>query len=185
MKIEKIVGGFFLTNCYLLESEKEIFVLDPGFSAEKILKEIEKKKKKVKAILISHYHKDHTLGALEIKEKTKAPIFAGEKEKDFLDFKADKYLKEGDKLKINSEELLILETPGHSQGSISFLGNNFIFVGDLIFQDGYGRTDLKGGSEKELKETFEKLKKILKKGIKIFPGHGPEFEYESENIFSF
>jgi len=185
MKIEKIVGGFFLTNCYLLESEKEMFVLDPGFSAKEILKEIEKKKKKIKAILITHYHKDHTLGALEIKEKTKAPILAGEKERDFLDFKVDKFLKEGDKLTIDSEELLVLETPGHSKGSISFLGRNFIFVGDLIFQDGYGRTDLKGGSEEELKETFKKLKKILKKGIKIYPGHGPEFNYESENLFPF
>ncbi|MBC7074226.1 MBL fold metallo-hydrolase, partial [Candidatus Parcubacteria bacterium] len=168
------VVGPLLTNCYLLISSKEAIVIDPGGEIKEILKEIEGKK--LKAIILTHYHWDHTLGAKLLKEKTGAPIFIHEKDKEFLKIKADVFLKGGEEIQLGKETLKVLHTPGHSPGSISILGENFIFTGDTLFADGVGRTDLPGGSQKDLEYSLQMLKKIIQPKMKVFPGHGPSFE---------
>jgi hydroxyacylglutathione hydrolase len=72
MEIKQLVVGPLLTNCYILISNKEAVVIDPGAGLKKILKEIEGKK--LKYIILTHYHWDHILGALKLKEKTGAKI---------------------------------------------------------------------------------------------------------------
>jgi len=173
MKIKNLIVGPLLTNCYILTSNKEAIVVDPGAELDKILKEL--KEKKLKYIILTHYHWDHVLAAPKLREKKGGKILIHEKEKEFLKFKVDKFLKGDEVIKIGKETLKIIHTPGHSKGSISILGKNFIFTGDVIFEDGFGRCDLPGGSEKEMKETLEKLEKIIQKGIKIYPGHGAPF----------
>lgn len=173
MEIKTLIVGPFLTNCYVLISDDEALVIDPGAGLNKILKEIEGKK--LTYIILTHYHWDHTLVAQKLKEKTGAQILVHKEEKEFLKFKPDKFLEGKEKIKIGKESLKIIHTPGHTRGSISILGENFIFVGDTLFEDGVGRTDLPGGSEKDLKETLEKLEKIIKKGMIIYPGHGNSF----------
>jgi len=177
MEIKKIVVGPFLTNCYFLISQKELAILDPGGKAETILEEMKKeiKNKKVKYIILTHYHTDHTLGAEKLSKKTKAKILISKADKDFVDFKVDKILTEGEEIEIGKEKLKVIETPGHSPGSICLLGKNFVFTGDTIFEDGFGRTDLPGGSSKDLKKSLKKLSEILPKDIKVYPGHGEEF----------
>jgi glyoxylase-like metal-dependent hydrolase (beta-lactamase superfamily II) len=161
-------------DCYILISNKEAVVIDPGAGLKKILKEIEGKK--LKYIILTHYHWDHILGALKLKEKTGAKILIHKGEKDFIKFQPDQLLDGGEEIRIGNEYLKIIHTPGHTKGSISILGKDFIFTGDTIFEDGYGRTDLPGGSKKDLKESLEKLEKVIKKGTKIYPGHGPTFQ---------
>jgi glyoxylase-like metal-dependent hydrolase (beta-lactamase superfamily II) len=174
MEIKQLVVGPLLTNCYILISNKEAVVIDPGAGLKKILKEIEGKK--LKYIILTHYHWDHILGALKLKEKTGAKILIHKGEKDFIKFQPDQLLDGGEEIRIGNEYLKIIHTPGHTKGSISILGKDFIFTGDTIFEDGYGRTDLPGGSKKDLKESLEKLEKVIKKGTKIYPGHGPTFQ---------
>ncbi len=193
MEIKNLIVGPLLTNCYLLFSKREAAVIDPGGEAKKILKEVESSGKKLKYIILTHSHWDHTSAVLKIKDynppttsspslrerapKAEAEILIHEAEKDFLKIKMDKFLEEGDKIKIGDIILKVLHTPGHSKGSICLLGDNFIFTGDTLFKDGYGRTDLPSGSQKDLEESLEKLLKFLKPGIKIYPGHGEIFEY--------
>lgn len=177
MEIKKLVVGPLMTNCYLISSQGETIIIDPGDEAEKILREI--KKNKVKYIILTHYHFDHVSASQEIKEKTGALILVHQKEKDFFDLekiKIDKFLKEGEEIKIGQESLKVIHTPGHSKGSICLLGKNELFSGDTIFENGYGRTDLAGGSEKDLKNSLQKLEKLLPKGIIIYPGHGEKFK---------
>lgn len=176
MEIKKIDVGPLETNCYLVTSDNEALVIDPGDEPEKILAEIKKTKAKVKYIILTHYHFDHVLAAQELKNKTGATILIHEKDKDFLDFSADKYLKENEEIKIGQKVLKVIHSPGHTKGSICLLGDNEIFVGDLIFEEGYGRTDLEGGSEKDMQESLRKISKILKSGMTIYPGHGDEFK---------
>jgi glyoxylase-like metal-dependent hydrolase (beta-lactamase superfamily II) len=177
MKIKKVVVGLLQTNCYLVISDKELLVIDPGDEIEKILLEIKKNKARPKYIVLTHYHFDHVSGARELKEKTLAKILYHERERAFFaDLPADQYLKEGDRIKIGQEFLEVVHSPGHTTGSICLLGKNEIFSGDLIFEEGYGRTDLPGGSEEDLKKSLKKLAKILKKGMTIYPGHGNEFK---------
>lgn len=173
MKIEKIVVGPLLTNCYILSSNKKAIVIDPGGDLEKILKSLEKKK--LVFIILTHSHFDHTLVAKKLKEEKGGEILIHKKEKEFLEFEADRYLEDGEKIELGKEVLKIIHTPGHSSGSICVLGKNFLFSGDTLFFDGVGRTDLPGGSEKDLKNSLEKLKKIIQPEMKIYPGHGPEF----------
>ena len=176
MEIQHLIVGPLLTNCYLLISEKEAAVIDPGGGLKKILEEIEKRGAKLKYIILTHSHWDHILGALKLREKNGAQILIHKDEKDFIKFKIDKFLEEGEKIKIGEISLKVIHTPGHTKGSICLSGDNFIFTGDTLFEDGHGRTDLKGGSQKDMENSLLKLEKILKPGMKIYPGHGPIFE---------
>lgn len=162
----------------MLTSKKETAVVDPGGNAGKILKEIESSGGKVKYIILTHSHWDHTFAVSKIKGETEAEILIHKAEKDFLKFEVGKFLADGDKIKIGDIILKVIHTPGHSKGSICLLGDNFMFSGDTLFKDGFGRTDLPGGSSENLQESLEKLSKILKPGMKIYPGHGEIFEYK-------
>lgn len=179
MTIKTLIVGPLLTNCYLVSSADEILIIDPGGSKEEILQEAAKIKGKIKYIINTHGHPDHVFANQEIKKETGAEIMIHEAEKDFIDFKADKFLKEGDEIKIGDSVLKILHTPGHSRGSICLLGQDFIFAGDTLFKDGYGRTDLPGGCWQELEKSLEKLKKMLKPGTTVYPGHGEVFKIGS------
>ena len=85
----------------------------------------------------------------------------------------DKYLKDGGKIKIGKSFLQIIHTPGHSPGSVSFLGDGFILSGNTLFYGGVGRTDLPGGSWQELEYSIKNKILIMSDGITILPGHGP------------
>lgn len=175
MEIKRLIVGELATNCYLLISGKELAIIDPGGDAEKILKEIEKAKVKPKYIINTHCHPDHVLVNEKIREKTGAKILIHEAEKDFIDFKVDKFLKGGDEITMEDSILKVIHTPGHTKGSICLLGENVIFTGDTLFKDGHGRTDLPGGSQKDIEESLEKLPKLLKPGMTVCPGHGEIF----------
>ena len=188
MEIKNLIVGPLLTNCYLLISKgeaarpkgearlKEAAVIDPGGGAKAILKEIVDSKTKLKYIILTHSHWDHAFSALKIKNETGAKILMHKEEKELVSFKIDNLLEEGEEIKIGDIVLKVIHTPGHTKGSICLSGDNFIFTGDTIFKDGYGRTDLAGGSQKDLENSLKKLSKILKSGMKIYPGHGEIFE---------
>ena len=160
MRIKHLIVGPLLTNCYILISEGEALVIDPGGGLKRILKEIGEAK--LKYIVLTHCHWDHVSEALKLKEKTGAKILTN--------------LKEDDEIKVGDSVLKVISTPGHTKESICLLAEDFIFTGDTLFEDGTGRTDLPGGSQKDLENSLSKLKKILKPGTKIYPGHGPTFK---------
>jgi len=162
MEIKQIVVGWLETNCYLLISDKELGIIDAGGSPEKILEEIKKAKAIPKYIINTHCHPDHNSANEEIRKETQAVILT---------------LKDGDEIKIGSSVLKVISTPGHTEDSICLMGDKFIFTGDTLFKDGYGRTDLPGGSQKDLEESLGKLEKIIKPGTMVYPGHGESFKY--------
>ncbi len=163
MKIKKVIVGELFTNCYLFYSKGELVVIDPGGEPEKILKEISKTKANPKYIINTHNHFDHILANEEVKKETGAKILEN--------------LKENYKIKVGDTILEVIETPGHTKESICLIGDGFIFTGDTVFKNGYGRTDLEGGSEEELINSLKKLSKIIKKGTKAYPGHGELFTF--------
>lgn len=175
MEIKRLIVGALDTNCYLLIAGKEMIIVDPGSEPEKILDEIKKTGAKPEYIINTHYHPDHTGANKEMKKETGAKILIHEAEKSFISFKPGGFLKGGEKIKIGDTVLKIIHTPGHSPGSICLLGKDFALTGDTIFKDGYGRTDLKGGSWEDLDKSLKKLKKLLKPGMRIYPGHGDIF----------
>ena len=71
--------------------------------------------------------------------------------------------------------MTIYNLPGHSEGSICLLGDDFLFTGDLLFAEGHGHTLLPGGSDIKIKNSLADIRQIIKPGMKIYPGHGESF----------
>jgi len=174
--VKRIIVGELETNCYLFISNDELVIIDPGDEAENILKEIKTTKAKPKYIINTHYHSDHILANERIKKETGAQILIHEDEKNFIDFDIDEFLKEGSEINVGGNILKVINTPGHTEGGTCLLGEDFVFTGDTLFKDGYGRTDLAGGSQKDLMESLERLSKLLKPGTMVYPGHGEIFK---------
>ncbi|MBD3207948.1 MAG: MBL fold metallo-hydrolase [Candidatus Nealsonbacteria bacterium] len=176
--IKRLVVGSLSTNCYLILSNGESAIIDPGAQPGLILREIEDAK--TEYIILTHAHFDHTGGVGVLKRKLKSEVLAHEKE--VVDFKVDRRLKENDVIKIGEESLRVVHTPGHTPGSICLSGDDFMLTGDTLFYQGFGRTDLQGGSMEQLKSSLKKLDKLLIPGMKVYPGHGPSFIYEENSI---
>lgn len=172
MKISKVVVGYLEENCYILEKDNKVIIIDPGDEVEKIIKEIGNKE--VVAILITHNHFDH-IGALnDLKSKYNVKVYDGnnleEKEYDIDCFKFE-----------------VIFTKGHSEDSVTyyFKDEKIMFVGDFIFKESIGRCDLETGNINKMKESIEKIKKYP--NVTIYPGHGIDttLDYEKENNIYF
>jgi glyoxylase-like metal-dependent hydrolase (beta-lactamase superfamily II) len=192
MLVRKLIVGDLQTNCYILgdEKTKEGVVIDPGGDPEDIEKVIQKESLNIKYIILTHGHADHIAALTELKKKTNALIlihpadsdmlvdpiynlssFTGE---DLICPKADRFIEDGDKIKVGAMELEVLHTPGHSPGGISLFGDKMIFTGDALFCGGIGRADFPGASHPQLLNSIKN--KILSKpdDTVVYPGHGPE-----------
>ncbi len=176
MQIKCLSLGRLRANCYLLISKNEIGIIDPGGEPEEILKEINSLGFKVKYIINTHFHFDHTEANEAIREATGAEILIHEKEKSFINFKPDRFIKDKEKITIGDDTLEVIHTPGHTKGGICLAGEKYVFTGDTVFKNGYGRTDLPGGSQSEILNSLQKLRSLLKPGNIICPGHGDSFE---------
>ena len=152
MQIESLKVGFLETNCYILTIDDSCLVIDPGDEYDKIKRAIGNKK--VIGPLITHHHFDH-IGALKYFNN-------------IYDFHN---LKEGIN-HLGPFTFEVIYTPGHTNDSISFYfeDDNVMFVGDFLFKDAIGRTDL-GGNDKDMYNSLKKISKY-NKNITIFPGHG-------------
>ena len=176
MNVIRLIVGPISTNCYILHTAKEINIIDPGDEADKILEEVNKLRIPVKNIINTHYHFDHTDANAEIKAATKAALLIHEREKNFINFSADRYLRDNEKINLCGKDFEVLPTPGHTAGSFCLISEEMIFTGDTLFKDGYGRTDLPGGSDEAMEESLELLKKKIRPGTQVYPGHGEIFK---------
>ena len=147
-----MIVGYLQTNCYIISIDDECLVIDPGDEYEKIKEVIGNKK--VIGTIITHYHFDH-VGCINHFDN----IYDINNLKEEIN-KIDKFTFE------------VIYTPGHTNDSICiyFKDYNIMFVGDFLFKNGIGRTDL-GGNEIDMHNSIEKISKY-KKNIIIYPGHG-------------
>lgn len=136
-------------------------VIDPGGESKTILREIEKTEGGVKYVTSTHPHFDHNLKEKKIAKETGGKILES--------------LKEGEEIKIGESKIRVLKMSGHTKEDNCFLGNSFIISGDILFPGGHGRTDLPGGSKKEMERTLKRLKKELSDSTVVYPGHGEPF----------
>jgi glyoxylase-like metal-dependent hydrolase (beta-lactamase superfamily II) len=191
MKYETIIVGSLETNCYLVYCEEtlECAVVDPGAEADKIFPAIEHNDLKPSVLLNTHGHIDHIGANKDIKEKYDIPLLIHSSDSPmlrsalqsglafFLGAKnsppADEFLKDEETVKFGNSSLKVIHTPGHSPGSVSFLGDGFVLSGDSLFCQGVGRTDLPGGSWTELINSIKDKILTLPPETVVLPGHGP------------
>ncbi len=177
MNLKSLTVGPLATNCYIL-SDTTAIVIDPGAEPEIILSELDKLSVKLTHIIYTHAHWDHTGAGYELKKQTGAEVLMGKNEVDiFIEGETagpDRLLEDGDHISSDGMELKVLQTPGHTPGSISLYLNTWLFSGDVIFFNSIGRTDLPGGDYGELEKSIRDKIYALDDNVKIFPGHGPE-----------
>jgi glyoxylase-like metal-dependent hydrolase (beta-lactamase superfamily II) len=194
MLVRMFTVGGLLTNCYVVSCEqtKEALIIDPGFDdsheAEKIFKFVKDFSLKLKFVLNTHGHPDHTCGNKIVKGKFNVPILIhefdahmlGESGKMIADFfgfssfspKPDILLHDGDFVKFGKIMLKVMHTPGHSRGGISLIGDKEVFTGDTLFFGSIGRTDFPESSEGNMMASLKKLA-TLPDHFVVYPGHGP------------
>jgi glyoxylase-like metal-dependent hydrolase (beta-lactamase superfamily II) len=180
-------------NCSIIGDEvsREAMVIDPGDDIADVLALIQKHNLQVKQIVITHAHIDHVGGAMKLRAATGAPILLNQNDYTLLkmlDVQAawigvpppgkvdiDHSVGELDKVQAGSLVAEVMQTPGHTEGSIClyFPAQKKLIAGDTLFAGSIGRTDLPGGSfEKIISSLHEKLLTLPDETI-VVPGHGP------------
>ncbi len=198
MKYEIVVVGALETNCYLVydEETRDCAVIDPGADPEKIVAAIAGLELKPVIVLNTHGHVDHIGSNADIVEKYGVPLAMHDADADLLrvsDFielslllgarnspPPDRLLAEGDEIAVGRTSLRVIHIPGHTPGSIGFVHGGVLFSGDTLFSGGVGRTDLPGGSWKDLERSIRERILTLPEETVVLPGHGPWTTVEQE-----
>ncbi len=202
---EVLPVGVLACNCSIFGDEQsgEAMVIDPGDDVGNILEIVTRHGLRVKAIVITHAHIDHIGGARKLKAATGAPVYMNQNDAALNEMMAvqaswlgmpeperteiDTPLREGDTLRAGGAEFHILETPGHTPGSISVWipSENKVVAGDTLFRDSIGRTDLPGGDgHRILRSIKEKLLALPEDAI-VVPGHGELTTLGREKRFNY
>lgn len=154
------------------DATKEAAVVDPSFNVDAIIRILREHNLKVKYIINTHHHGDHTVGNEEIRSRFDVKVAAHKLAHVNKDIGVD----DGQVIKIGELTIKVIHTPGHSLDSICLLVEDILLTGDTLFVGECGRTDLPGGSAEDMyRSLFDKLMK-LNDSIKVYPGHdyGPK-----------
>lgn len=203
MKIEHYVVGVVGTNCYFIVNEqtKECLIIDPGDNADALAQKIEAGGYVPQAILLTHGHFDHIMGVEGLRGRYDLPVYVHEADAEMLErpdlncgmmigtsvsVKADKILRDGDKLALAGMNIEVLHTPGHTPGGVCyyFPKEEVVFSGDTLFCESVGRTDLPGGDMSALvRSVREKVLKLPDLTI-VYPGHGEPTKISTEKQYN-
>ena len=191
MKIETFPVSSFGMNCYLVadpESGEAIYI-DPGAEADLLIENITTMNLKLKFIINTHCHVDHVAEASRVINHFKVPFYIHKGDLPLLDNlkeqgsffglnvqgapKITDFVNDGDSFDFGNLTASVLHTPGHSLGGISIKIDNSVFVGDCLFMDSIGRTDLPGGNYDQLISSINEKLLTLDDTTVVYPGHGP------------
>ena len=202
LTIETFPLGPIQTNCYIISHDetKQCVIVDPGEEAETVIRYIESNGFAPLAILLTHAHFDH-IGAVDpVRNRFNIPVYLHEEEEEWLytpslngsgkytqlpdvvNGPADHVIREEGSLSFGPLAFDVLHTPGHSPGSVTYVlkGEGVAFVGDVLFRQSIGRTDLVGGSMEQLLESIHTKLMELDESTIVYPGHGPLTTLEME-----
>ncbi len=191
MQISLLFPGSFAANCYLLEDNGQVLIIDPSAAATSILRKVQEMGATPIGVLLTHGHFDHIMSVDTLREQipglpvyiheADAPMLTDGDKNGFATFfgkeriwgGADAFLHHGDTLKVGNATLEVIHTPGHSPGSVCYLcrEDNFMLTGDTLFADSIGRCDLWGGSHPVIMNSLRSLRQ-LDGNLTIYPGHG-------------
>lgn len=177
----------FMSNCFVLRSGGQSLVVDPGEATPQVLDAM--RDAQVVGIVDTHGHCDHCGGNAALVEATGAPLMCHEADAPLLATIAqqgvmfgvpfdespepDRLLADGDTLTVGEETLRVLHVPGHSPGHIALAADGFVLAGDVLFSGSIGRTDLPGGSYRQLLASIRDNLLVLPDDTVVHCGHGP------------
>jgi hydroxyacylglutathione hydrolase len=192
LEVVSLPNGQFAENCYLVADRRtrEAVIIDPGEEPSMFLAELDTRAWSLKAIWLSHAHIDHIIGVGPVHAATGAPICLHPLDRPIYDAlpqyggwvgmqlerppAPDRELGPGQVLKVGGFEFTVRFTPGHSPGSVSFVGEGMVFGGDVLFNGSVGRTDLPGGDAVTLMASIQSQLLSLPDSTIVHSGHGPD-----------
>lgn len=196
MKLQVIPIGIYQTNCYLIEEEGLCIAVDPGDGDGAILRYLEKKEKRVNAVIVTHGHMDHFADAAELAGHFQTPIYFPKEECAYLSSAEarrgpyderivhifEKALaqrgiltEEGEELRFGSLCFRVIVLSGHSKAGMCLYeaSQKILLAGDQLFAGSIGRTDLYRGSGTDLVCGIRQKLLCLPEDTVVLPGHGP------------
>lgn len=198
MSITRLISYCIDSNVFIIKNGEHCLIVDCAVGLDKVKEAIGSAK--VDGILLTHGHYDHSIFCDDYAKAFNAKIYANENIKQTLsnseanysegqfemqDFSNFVFIKDDCKLKISEFDVECFSSPGHSKCSECYLIDDNLFAGDVLFENGIGRTDLIGSDKQEMFNTLCKLEKI---GFKnVFSGHGGQSDdiIQSKNIAIF
>lgn len=202
LQVDCLVVGPLQSNCYIVwdDRTKQGAIIDPGEDADIILSAVKELGIEIKYILATHGHFDHVAAVAPLKREINAEFLAHKDDFFFIEDgedsarrwgfqierapKPDRFIEDGDKIKIGNFELEVLHTPGHSPGGVSFLHNKMVFGGDTLFQRSIGRTDFRQGSFEDLSKSIKTRLYTLPDDTIVYTGHGPPTTIGQEKMYN-
>jgi hydroxyacylglutathione hydrolase len=192
LEVVSLPNGQFAENCYLVADRRtrEAVIIDPGEEPDMFLAELDARAWALQGIWLTHAHIDHIIGVGAVHARTGAPIHLHPLDRPIYDAlpqygswvgmrldpppPPNHELRPGQVLRVGGFEFAVRFTPGHSPGSVSFLGEDMIFGGDVLFNGSIGRTDLPGGDATTLMATIQTQFLSLPDTTVVHSGHGPD-----------
>jgi len=196
----------FSENTFILESNNQCIIVDPGcydeIEKKEIVDYIENNQLNPVSIINTHCHVDHVLGIKYLQEYFEIPFLIFEEEKAVLESvklyapvygfqqysepTVDGNVKEGEIINLGESYWKVLCVPGHSPGHIALYNeaDKLCIAGDVLFQRSIGRTDLPGGNFDTLIRSIQEQLFTLPDDVKVYPGHGPETTIIEEKLYN-
>ena len=196
MEISVLRLGDIGTNCYVFRAadSKKCGVVDPGDQGEYLAAWLMGRELEPEAVLLTHGHFDHILGIPGLrKEWPDLPVYChpadlgegdtahifGQSFPTVRSFGNVAAYREGDIVTVAGCALEVLETPGHTPGSVTLRSGDALFTGDTLFAGSMGRTDLPGGDEEQMMKSLRRLYE-LEGDYQVLPGHEGQSSLEQE-----
>ena len=203
-RIQTFVLGEVSTNCYLIyhQGTREAVVVDPADNGAYILNKCREIEVKPTAILLTHGHFDHILAVKDICRAFPCKVYAGREEDRLLQdsslnlsgsmgseqmcVEADVLVKDGDILSLVGFDWQVLETPGHTAGSVCYYveSEQVLISGDTLFANSLGRTDLPTGDMRTIIRSIKEKLLSLPERVMVYPGHGEVTTIEHEKRYN-
>lgn len=182
----------FYTNSFMLITDAgHAVIIDPAAEVQDYDKILKEHNAALTTIFCTHGHYDHVGSAGVLSREWKAKLYcepADCKGVQLFPLKSsDGGYAEGEEISVDELTFNVWHTPGHTEGGVILLcGEEYLFVGDTVFQGSIGRTDLEGGNSQVMDESLRKIAALpIPRNAQLLPGHGDfsTFGEELDNNF--